>query len=139
MNRVIAFGTFDIFHPGHESFLNQAKKIGDYIVVVVARDANVRKVKGKLPQNSEKVRLQAVRRAKIANKVILGSKTNNYFQTLRSHKIDLIALGYDQKPTLVELKRSLKRHRLAKVAVKRLKPYNPNKYKSSLLKNGLSI
>ncbi len=133
MNRVVAFGTFDIFHPGHISFLKQAKKLGDYLLIVVARDQNTLKVKGKLPRNNEKARLRAVRKAKIADKVILGSKTNNYFRTLRTNKIDLIALGYDQKPTIFELRKALRSHRLTQVALRRLKPYNPAKYKSSKL------
>lgn len=135
MTRVIAFGTFDIFHPGHISFLKQAKKLGDYLVVVVARDHNTTKVKGKTPQNNENKRAHTIRKAKIADKVILGSRTNNYFQTLRTYKIDTVALGYDQKPTISALRKVLRKHRLSKVAIKRLKSYNPNKYKSSKLTN----
>lgn len=133
MKRVIAFGTFDIFHPGHVSFLKQAKKLGDYLLVVVARDQNTLKAKGKLPRNNELFRLKAIRGAKIADKAILGSATNNYFRTLRTNKINLIALGYDQKPTISQLKKTLRKHRLSQVEIKRLKPYNPNKYKSSKL------
>ncbi len=133
MSRVIAFGTFDIFHPGHSSFLNQAKKLGDYLLVVVARDHNTAQIKGSAPKNNEVKRIIAIRKSKIADKVILGSKTNNYFQTLRTYKIDLIALGYDQKPTVSVLRKTLRKHRLGKVAIKRLKPYNSNKYKSSKL------
>ena len=133
MKRIVAFGTFDIFHPGHTSFLNQAKKLGDFLLVVVARDENVKKIKNKFPNNFEKKRAQFVRRAKIANKVILGSRINNYFNTIRSRKIDTIALGYDQKPSIIQLRAALKRHRLKNLNIVRLKPYNPNKYKSSKL------
>lgn len=133
MTKVIVFGTFDIFHPGHASFFKQAKKLGDYLLVVVARDKNVEKAKGKLPRNLERQRAKIIRQAKIADKVILGSKTNNYFQTLRTYKIDAVALGYDQKPTMKSLKRILRKHRLSKVEIRRLKSYNPSKYKSSLL------
>ncbi len=133
--RIIAFGTFDYFHPGHTSFLKQAKKLGDYLLVVVARDDNVSKIKGQNPHNNETKRAAEVRKVKIADKVILGSKTNNYFQTLRTYKIDTIALGYDQKPTINSLKKALKRHALSKLAIVRMRPYNPGKYKSSLIKN----
>lgn len=131
--RTVVFGTFDIFHPGHQFFLNQAKNLGDYLLVVVARDNNVVKIKGKQPRNKEIQRLSSVRSSKIADKAILGSKVNNYFRTLRTYKIDLIALGYDQKPTIKQLKQALKRHQLKHIEIKRLKPYNPGKYKSSLL------
>ena len=65
--------------------------------------------------------------------IILGSKTNNYFRTLRTNKIDTIALGYDQKPTIYQLKKQLRRHRFRNLKIVRLKAYNPRKYKSSKL------
>ena len=46
MVTVMAFGTFDVLHPGHHFYLEQARKLGDNLVVVVARDANVKKLKG---------------------------------------------------------------------------------------------
>jgi FAD synthetase len=131
--RVIAFGTFDIFHPGHESFLKQAKSLGDYLLVVVARDKNVEKAKGRLPLQNERQRSRAIRKTKLANKVVLGSKTNNYFQTLRTHKINVIALGYDQKPSVLQLKKALKRHRLQIAEITRLGAFKPNFFKSSKL------
>jgi len=139
MKQIAAFGTFDHFHPGHKAFLKQAKKLGKSLLVVVARDNNVEKIKGRLPQNNENERKKEVQNSKIANKVILGSKTNNYFQTLRTYKIDTIALGYDQKPTITQLKKALKRHRLRNLEIIRLKPYNPNKYKSSFINNGFKL
>lgn len=135
MRRVVVFGTFDIFHPGHESFLKQAKNLGEWLLVVVARDTHVKNAKSRDPDLNETERARIVRKNTLADKVILGSKKHNYFQTLRTYKIDTIALGYDQKPTLIELKRTLKRHRLSKVAIVRLKAYNPTKYKSSKLRN----
>jgi len=133
MNRVIAFGTFDIFHPGHFSFLRQAKKLGKFLLVVIARDQFVKKQKGRFPKNSDKARAEIVRKSKIADKVVLGSKTHNFFRTLRTYRINTIALGYDQKPKIPELKKQLKKHRLANLKIIRLKPYNPSKYKSSKL------
>lgn len=137
MLKVVVFGTFDIFHPGHLSFLNQAKNLGNFLLVVIARDNFVKEIKGDLPRNGETKRAQTVKRQRIANKVVLGSKTHNYFQTLRTHAIDTIALGYDQKPSLKSLKKQLRRHRLGDLKVVRLKPYNPNKYKSSKLQKNV--
>ena len=46
--KVICFGTFDILHLGHVNFFKQAKSLGDELVVVIARDVNV---KSKLVHN----------------------------------------------------------------------------------------
>jgi FAD synthetase len=133
--RVAIFGTFDFLHPGHSSFISQARMLGEYLLVVVARDANVFKVKGRKSKELEKIRAAKVRSLGVADKVILGSRTNNYFKTLRTYKIDAIALGYDQKPSIVELRKQLSRHRLKDLSIVRLKSYKPKKYKSSRLSN----
>jgi len=36
--RVMATGVFDLLHPGHLYFLTEARKHGDELIVVVARD-----------------------------------------------------------------------------------------------------
>ena len=45
MVRVMATGVFDLLHPGHLSFLTEAKKLGDELIVVVARDQTARRMK----------------------------------------------------------------------------------------------
>ena len=37
----MCFGTFDIFHPGHEHYLREAEKMADLMTVVIARDHRV--------------------------------------------------------------------------------------------------
>ena len=44
-NIVLAGGVFDIIHPGHINTLNDAKKLGDVLVVVVATDKTALKMK----------------------------------------------------------------------------------------------
>ena len=133
MKNIICFGTYDIVHPGHENFFKQAKQLGNLLIVAVARDKFVKREKGKYPNNNESRRARNVRKSKIPDKVVLASKTHNFYQTIRTHKIDIIALGYDQKPTFFELRKNLRRHRLSKVKIIRLKPYKPNIYKTKLL------
>lgn len=43
---VLVGGCFDILHFGHISFLKQAKKLGDYLVIALESDENVRRMKG---------------------------------------------------------------------------------------------
>ena len=58
MKKVIAFGTFDIFHLGHVSYLKQARKLGDYLVVIIARDKTVFQIKKQKTRNKEQERLK---------------------------------------------------------------------------------
>jgi glycerol-3-phosphate cytidylyltransferase-like family protein len=140
--KVMAFGTFDIFHKGHENFLQQAKKCGlpadagrgqgDFLVVVVARDETVQKVKKHKTKNDERKRLLVIKNSNLADKVILGNLGDKY-AVIKKYKPDVIALGYDQKSFTGELKEKLKALGLDKTRIIRLKSYYPKKYKSSLL------
>ncbi|OGY26366.1 MAG: hypothetical protein A2Z24_01115 [Candidatus Woykebacteria bacterium RBG_16_44_10] len=135
MKKVMTFGTFDILHNGHLSFFRQAKKLGDYLIVVVARDKFVKKEKGKPPKNGERFRVRAVRNLGFVDKTLLGSRVHNFYRTIRTYQPDMIALGYDQKPSVRDLKKGLRRHRLRDIGVVRLWSYRPNIFKSSLLAN----
>ena len=43
---VFTNGCFDILHPGHVQLLNDAKKLGDTLVVGINSDASVKELKG---------------------------------------------------------------------------------------------
>ncbi|MFH1254866.1 MAG: adenylyltransferase/cytidyltransferase family protein [bacterium] len=136
MKTVIAFGTFDILHPGHMNFLSQAAKHGD-LIAVIARDKTVQQIKGKLPRHNEKERLRAVKGLKLASKAILGSLTDKY-AAIKKYQPDTIALGYDQTYFTEQLGQKLKKIKL-KTKIIKLKPFKPNKYKTSILKNSITI
>lgn len=124
------FGTFDIFHKGHENFLKQARERGNYLIVVIARDKTVLKVKGKLPRNNEKTRLQTIIVSGLADKIILGGLADKY-KIIKKHRPDIICLGYDQQAFTEKLEEKLKEYNLPDTKIIRLKPYYPKKYKSS--------
>lgn len=44
---VIAGGCFDILHIGHIKFLQEAKKMGDILIILLESDKRVKKIKGK--------------------------------------------------------------------------------------------
>lgn len=51
---VFTNGCFDIIHRGHISYLNEAKKLGDYLIIGVNSDSSVRGLKGEgRPVNNE--------------------------------------------------------------------------------------
>ncbi len=147
--RVLVFGTFDGLHPGHRSFLSQALRRAlnhsphrskassggsgsgrGELFIVVARDVNVKRSKGKLPVQKEAQRRRAVQAAFPDARVLLGELDDRFLPvvTLRP---DLVLLGYDQQfPPGIEERDFAE----AGIAIERLPPFKPEKYKSSLLR-----
>ena len=132
MKTVMCAGTFDIIHPGHLYYLSEAKKYGDRIVVVVARDDTSKSVKGKKPLHNEKQRLEAVRMLEIVDEAVLG-RLGNIFDIIGEIKPNVICLGYDQKVQKQELEDELKKRGI-KADVIRIGSYMENVYKSSKMR-----
>ena len=137
MKKVMAFGTFDLFHKGHENYLKQAKKQGDFLIVIVARDQNVELIKGVKPTHDENERVLRVEKSGIAEKVVLGSKKNKLWIIIEE-KPEILCLGYDQEVDEKELKEKLLKDGL-NCEIKRMKGYHCYKYKSSIIKKGNSF
>ena len=54
-------GCFDILHAGHVTYLEQAKKLGDRLVVAVNDDDSVKRIKGpERPVNTMQRRMQVL-------------------------------------------------------------------------------
>ncbi len=104
---VLAFGTFDLFHKGHEFFLSEAAKRG-VLHVAVARDEHVRTLKGKEPQRAEDQRLATVSRLPYVQEVSLSDEELGSYRIVRRLKPDLIAIGYDQMGLQKDLERWMK-------------------------------
>lgn len=131
-NIVMAFGTFDFFHAGHEHYLNKAKELGDYLIVVIARDKTVKQIKGEYAVNSERKRAATIQKSGIADKVVLGQHGDKY-KIVQKYRPSVIALGYDQfvftqklSKTLIDLKLDTK--------IIRIDAHHPQVFKSSLVK-----
>lgn len=103
----MATGVFDLLHPGHVFFLNEARKLGDELVVVVARDQTARRLKRE-PYVPELIRSQMVEALKPVDRAVLGSSTDIY-QTVVDLRPDIIALGYDQLWDEAEVERECAR------------------------------
>jgi len=107
---VMTGGVFDILHIGHLLTLTEAKKHGDFLVVVVARDEHISK-KGRQPIHSQEYRAKMVEALKPVDAVVLGEEDPKIL--VEKIKPDVIVYGYDQreflKPEGVEVIR-LKEH-----------------------------
>ncbi|MBI4268393.1 adenylyltransferase/cytidyltransferase family protein [Candidatus Uhrbacteria bacterium] len=138
MKTVLAFGTFDILHPGHLSYLSQARSHGDRLVVVVSRDASVVAAKQAKPLFSERERKAIVSSLSIVDKVVLGSVTN-HFSVLSKVRPNVVCLGYDHAVTAVDIRRACKNMGIPCPVVFRARALNQRRFKSSGLKKFLSI
>jgi FAD synthetase len=108
--RVVATGTFDILHPGHLYYLEESKKLGDELWVIVARDANVRhKPRPIIP---EAHRLQMVAALKPVTHAILGDKTD-MFRPIQEIQPSIITIGFNQHFDEAKLHQQLSERGLA--------------------------
>jgi len=129
---VMAFGTFDYFHAGHENYLSQAKALGDQLIVVVARDETVKKVKSAAPKNHERKRLRDVAADPNVDKAVLGNLDDKY-KVIKKYKPNILALGYDQFVFTYGLEQLFIKEKLD-VDTIRLKAFEPRTFKSSLIR-----
>lgn len=131
MTKVLVFGTFDGIHEGHLNFFRQAREYGDYLVAAVARDKNVKKIKGRLPDRNENERLADLKKCPLIDEARLGYEDDPY-KIIKEVKPDVICLGYDQKSFNVNLEGKLKDLGL-NAEIHTLKPYKPEQFKSSII------
>lgn len=124
--QALVFGVFDGFHEGHVFFLKEALKRTDELLVVVASDAAVQKLKGKTPRASFTERARAVSDFDVRIRVLTGDDEQGSWRVLTNAQPDLVFLGYDQTAIADELKR-------LKVRFDFIAPHEPHLYKSSIL------
>jgi FAD synthetase len=97
---VLASGVFDLLHMGHVKFLEAAKKAGgkySKLIVIVARDRTVEKIKGRNPIIRENQRCALINSLKVVDEAILGYETLDIAEVINKIKPELIVLGHDQK------------------------------------------
>ena len=136
MTKVMAFGTFDLVHPGHIHFFHQAKQHGDELVVVIARDKTTQFTKEQPPFFNEQERLLSVKSLKIVDRAVLGNPDDVY-KVIADEKPDVICLGYDQTFFVDKLEAKIKEFGL-QIKIVRLEPYLSDRYKSSQIRKALA-
>lgn len=90
---VMTGGVFDILHIGHIHTLTEAKKYGDFLVVVIASDEHIAK-KGRMPIHSQDYRAKIVEALRPVDAVVFGEKEP--MKLVELIKPDVIVYGYDQ-------------------------------------------
>lgn len=96
---VLASGVFDLLHYGHIRFLEEAKKQGgpdSRLMVIIARDETVKKLKGKAPIIPEDQRRALVEALEVVDEALLGYEEMDLGAVIEKIRPDIIAVGHDQ-------------------------------------------
>ncbi len=116
--RVLVAGSFELLHPGHIHLLRRAWELGR-VYVVVSRDSNFERFKGRRPVVGEKDRLTVVENVRYVSKAVLGDE-EDFLKPLEELKPDIVLLGPDQWISPGELKKLLEERGLSRVRVEKL-------------------
>ena len=94
---VFTNGVFDIIHRGHVAYLNEAKALGDYLIVGLNADASVKRLKGdSRPVNKEADRKFVMENLKAVDDVIIFTE-DTPFNLISKIIPDILVKGGDWK------------------------------------------
>ena len=97
MKKVCISGYFDPLHVGHLEYINKAKELGDYLVVIVNNNFQCILKKGKFFMD-EKDRVEIVKNLKSVDEVFLSiDKDKTVSKSLEKLKPSVFANGGDRK------------------------------------------
>ena len=133
---VLVGGCFDLIHPGHIRFLNNAKKLGDFLVVILESDQSVIKSKNTLiqTQKERKLILSNFRMIDlvIPLKGILDDK--KYYTIVKKIKPDIIAITENDAQIANKKRQAEELGGQVVVATKRIPEYSSSKLRSVIKK-----
>lgn len=97
MVKVITYGTYDLFHFGHQRLLERAKALGDYLIVGVTADGFDR-ARGKINvQQPLMERIEAVRATGLADEIIVEEYEGQKIDDIKRLDVDIFTVGSDWK------------------------------------------
>ena len=95
MIKVITYGTYDLFHHGHQRLLERAKALGDYLIVGVTAD-DFDKARGKINvEQSLMERIEAVKKTGLADEIIVEEYEGQKIDDIQRYDVDIFAIGSD--------------------------------------------
>ena len=95
---VFTNGCFDILHRGHISYLNEAKSLGDLLVIGINTDKSVKRLKGEdRPVNNEDDRAFMLNNLKAVDYVFFFEENDNPYTLIQTIQPDILVKGGDWK------------------------------------------
>ncbi len=141
--RVFVGGTFDGVHRGHLFLLERARRRGEalatrlgrpgvWLIVVVARDDSVRRIKHRAPHHTQRERRNLIAALRPVDEAFVGAP-NDFIVSVRRADPDLIVLGHDQKAGWEDALRAAGIH----ARIVRCTPYERRRLQTSMLRPDL--
>ena len=94
---VFTNGCFDILHPGHARYLQEARALGDHLIVAVNSDRSVRAIKGeKRPLMPEEARAGMIASLRCVDSVLIFDQETP-LMVIRELLPDILVKGGDWK------------------------------------------
>ncbi|MBI4399857.1 FAD synthase [Candidatus Micrarchaeota archaeon] len=103
---ILTGGVYDILHCGHAFFLQKCKELCDILVVVVAADSTVMKIKNRKPVHGALARAALVGSLKPVDLAVVGDPEDK-LKVVKRVNPNAVAFGYDQKNGEVEMCKKL--------------------------------
>lgn len=101
IKKVFVSGCYDILHGGHIEFFNQAKALGDYLIVCFAGDKSLKLHKNKIPSLPEKHKKKVLEALRMVDEVVIGDYLDEIGLDFKQHfliiKPDILAVTEDDK------------------------------------------
>lgn len=95
MIKVITYGTFDLFHYGHQKLLERAKALGDYLIVGITSD-DYDAYRGKINRQQPLIeRIKAIEETGLADQIIIEEYEGQKIDDIVRYNIDVFAIGSD--------------------------------------------
>lgn len=95
MKKVITYGTYDLFHYGHQRLLERAKALGDYLIVGVTADG-FDQARGKINvQQSLMERIEAVKSTGLADEIVVEEYEGQKIDDIKRFDVDIFTVGSD--------------------------------------------
>ena len=135
-NRIIVTtnGVFDILHIGHIRYLQEAKKLGDMLIVAVNSDTSVKKIKGpKRPLNNESDRAEALAALQCVDFVAVFNEENP-IKFLEKIKPDVHVKGGDYKIDKIIEKDTVEKNGGKVKLIPEVKGYSTTKFMDKIFK-----
>lgn len=97
MKKVITYGSFDLFHFGHQRLLERAKALGDYLIVGVTSD-DYDRVRGKINAAQPLAeRIASVKATGLADEIIIEEYDGQKIDDIKRYNVDIFTVGDDWK------------------------------------------